>query len=73
MNSESIIIQHIEKHGEYMGVIETRVRIPLVATTLLPESPTPGASSRISITPIPWFSAQIQAPGSAEFGQPDIS
>ena len=45
----------------------------LLATTLLPEFPKPGTSSTISITPIPWFSAQIQAPGSAEFGQQGIS
>jgi len=45
----------------------------LLATTLLPEYPKPGASSMISITPIPCFSAQIHAPESAEFGQQGIS
>jgi len=45
----------------------------LLATTLLPEYPNPGASSTISITSIPCFSAQIHASGSAEFGQRGIS
>ena len=45
----------------------------LLATTLLPESPNPGSSSTSSITPNPCYFAQIQAPGSAEFGQPGIS
>jgi hypothetical protein len=45
----------------------------MLATTLLPEYPDPGSSSTISITPIPCFSAQIHAPGSAEFGHQGIS
>ena len=45
----------------------------LLATTLLPEYPNPGPFSTMSITPIPCFSAQIHAPGSAEFGQWGIS
>jgi hypothetical protein len=45
----------------------------LLATTLLPEYSNPGSSSTISITSIPCVSAQIHAPGSAEFGQWGIS
>jgi hypothetical protein len=45
----------------------------LLATTLLPEYPNLGSASTISITSIPCVSAQIQAPGSAEFGQWGIS
>ena len=41
----------------------------LLATTLLPEYPNPGSSSTISITSIPCVFAQVQAPGSTEFGQ----
>jgi hypothetical protein len=47
--------------------------ISVLATTLLPEYPNPGSSSTISLTPIPCFSVQIIAPGSAEFGQQGIS
>jgi len=45
----------------------------LLATTLLPEYLNPGSSSTISIIPIPRFSAQIDAPESAQFGQWGIS
>ena len=45
----------------------------LLATILLPEHPNPGSSGTISITPISCVYAQIDARGSAEFGQEGIS
>jgi hypothetical protein len=68
----SILHSFVRKDFNILGAWFNRV-FQFIATRLLPEYPNPAASSTITITSILCFSEQIQAPASAEFGQPGIS